>query len=245
MLTEDMLMQNTDLYFGVMLNYFEGWSNHFINNVTNDNEFRNNMLIQWGKLIYAMKESSYEDSAFMLYSYDKSCSFLIDMFIKRSIYGQGLICTNEIVDNELASLKVRFKNTSDEVSSKYKSLIRRDFTKSYYMMVELWIRLTMLTNLTDRMDNLLQDDRLLYFEDPEINIQTNEMLSYYSSQIVAREDVKKLIKKAYEGINTDVIDSGVSGAIAGGILLGPIGALAGAALSSYMASKKKIYTIDK
>ena len=222
-------MQNTDLFFDFTVQYFEGWSNQFTYNIINDDSFKNNMLV--------------EDRAFVPYSYDKSSEFLINLFIQKCVYGSKVVNINKLIDTEIESQKLKFKNQLDELSLNYKNLMRNNFTKGCYHVIELWLRLTLISNIIIDMDNLLQNKRLLSFKEAELNMQIYEMISYYSSQIVAKSDVKNLIKKAYEGVNTDVFDSGIGGAIAGGILFGPVGVLAGAALNSYMANRKKIFKI--
>ena len=161
-------MQNTDLFFDFTVQYFEGWSNQFTYNIINDDSFKNNMLVQWGNLLYSLNKLPYEDRAFVPYSYDKSSEFLINLFIQKCVYGSKVVNINKLIDTEIESQKLKFKNQLDELSLNYKNLMRNNFTKGCYHVIELWLRLTLISNIIIDMDNLLQNKRLLSFKEAEL-----------------------------------------------------------------------------
>lgn len=218
---------------------FESWCNKVKKDIVTNSNVEKFWLLYFHEIFKSFAEKSPYEGGRILYGLNCTCNFYIDYYTNFVIYNPQIGYSAQGLSEKSDKFFQNFDNESENVKKEYKNLVNiANLYTTFKTIIELRLRSFMIDFIITDMNSVP------YFELDETDKEylyksLLKISSYYSSQLVTNKTIENLISKAYKAGTANIVDSGISGAFAGGILFGPLGMIAGAALGSLKAKNDK------
>ena len=115
----------------------------------------------------------------------------------------------------------------------------------YYLVIEKYFSFHILEGILEFINDSVDVRKCLSvinmnsIDAKELENALNDMVDYYSSQCAGYKPIKECFNKAWRAVNLGIAESGITGAVLGTVVGGPIGAIAGSAIACWWADREK------